>query len=62
MKSDHDGDEYPGSMKSRAKKVGQSASKFAEANIHADGPVGKLARLHYIRGHAMVHGSGNRPT
>lgn len=45
-----------GSIKSRAKRAGQSPSAFAEANIHADGNVGKLARIFYVG--QGVHGDG----
>ena len=39
-----------------AKKAGQSLEKFAKANIHTDGEVGKLARMYYTL--QMVHGGG----
>jgi hypothetical protein len=48
--------QYPGSLSARAAKAGQSKSAFAEANIHADGIVGKLARIAYIG--QGVHGGG----
>lgn len=47
---------YPGSFKSRAAAAGKDPAAFAEANIHADGVVGKLARLYYIQ--QGVHGNG----
>lgn len=49
---------YPGALKSRAKAAGMSVEKFAESNIHADGVVGKLARMYYLSGSGGTHGSG----
>ena len=45
-----------GSLKARARRKGQGKSAFAKSNIHADSPVGKLARLEYIR--QGTHGGG----
>ena len=39
-----------------AKKAGKTPMQFAEANIHTDSEVGKLARLYYIA--QGVHGDG----
>lgn len=47
---------YSGSFKARASKAGKSPAAFAEANIHADGVVGKLARIAYTG--QGVHGDG----
>lgn len=51
-------EKYPGSLKSRAKAAGMPVSAYAEANIHADTPVGKLARLYYLTGGGGTHGTG----
>lgn len=45
-----------GSLANRAKRAGKSKAAFAQANIHADSPVGKMARMAYIA--QGVHGSG----
>lgn len=45
-----------GKLAKMAAAKGQSTAAFAEANIHADGLVGKLARMYYIQ--SGVHGSG----
>ncbi len=44
------------SVKSLASAAGQSPSAFAKGNIHADGVVGKLARIYYFS--MGVHGGG----
>lgn len=40
-----------------ARKAKMSPKAFAQANIHSDSEVGKLARMYYIA--SGVHGSGN---
>lgn len=44
------------SLKSLAAKAGMSPEKFAQANIHADSVVGKLARMYYTG--QGTHGDG----
>ena len=47
---------HSGTLAARAKAAGMSVAKFAQANVHASGPVGKLARLYYVQ--QGVHGVG----
>jgi len=49
-------DRWDGSLSSRAARAGMDVGAYAKANIHTDGPVGKLARLYYLQ--QGVHGSG----
>jgi hypothetical protein len=44
------------SVRGMAMGSGMSMQKFAEANIHADSPIGKKARLAYLM--SNVHGTG----
>jgi hypothetical protein len=47
---------YPGSLMNRAARAGKTVKAYAEANIHTDGPVGKMARMYYLK--AGSHGAG----
>lgn len=40
---------YPGSLPERAKAAGMSASAFAEKNKGADGALGKMARMYFVK-------------
>ena len=44
------------SLVALAAKAGKSPKAFAKANIHADGPVGKMARMYYMK--LGLHGAG----
>lgn len=72
--NDHDADDKGGKKPKisefvkRAKAKGMSPKAFAKANIHADGPIGKAARLAYTiqnthgEGAASMKGPGDTRT
>ena len=48
---------YTGALRVRAKAHGMSKKAFAEANIHTNSTVGKLARIAHV--HEGLHGDGH---